>query len=93
MIEWLSAKQAAESLGLSPSVVYEMAHQGAIAHYRVGLGRGKLVFRPADVEAYLESKRGGPKPKPPAAITARSPIPRSPVDYLAMRAARGRKRP
>lgn len=57
MKDWLSVKEAAESLGLPTGTVYDMARRNTITHYRLGAGRGRVVFRPSDVEAYIESRK------------------------------------
>jgi excisionase family DNA binding protein len=58
---WLSVAEAAESLGLSPGVVYRLASSGQVAHYKVGPSGGRIRFRPEDIAAYLEKCRVGPK--------------------------------
>lgn len=89
---WLSVKEAAEALGVSVATVYGMADKGLIAHYRVGTGRGRLNFKPADVDAYLESKRTGPAVKKVAPSPRRAfPVPLE--DHFAKGPGRGRRRP
>jgi excisionase family DNA binding protein len=54
---WLSVREAAETLGVAAKTVYDMAEKNAITHYRLGAGRGRIAFRPADVEAFIESRK------------------------------------
>jgi excisionase family DNA binding protein len=63
---WLDVKQAAERLGLSRSIVYQLAASGKLAHYKIGPNGGRIRFRPEDIAAYLEGCRvGGPAPPAP----------------------------
>lgn len=45
----LSVKQAAASLGVSRSKVYQLVACREVVHYRLG---GKILFAEADLEAY-----------------------------------------
>jgi excisionase family DNA binding protein len=60
---WLSVKDAAEYLGLGRSSVYEIVAAGRLACYRIGPNRGRIRFRPADLDAYLERMKVGTKVK------------------------------
>lgn len=53
----LKAKQVAERLGVSLNSVYQLAAHGILIHHRIGIGRGTLRFKAADVEAYFDSCR------------------------------------
>lgn len=51
----LTVKPVAEILGLSVPHVYALAHEGRLAHIRIGSGpRPRLRFRRADVLALVE---------------------------------------
>ena len=50
----MSVRQAASRLGISASKLYELVARRGISHYRIG---GKLLFDPADLDAYLASCR------------------------------------
>lgn len=56
-MELLTAKQAAERLGLSPRSVYMLAQSGIIRSVRMGLKGGILRFMPEDLDVYLEYSR------------------------------------
>jgi excisionase family DNA binding protein len=56
---WLTVKEAAVALGLSPSIVYQLAASKKLAHYKVGPNSGRIKFRPEDIAAYLEGCRVG----------------------------------
>lgn len=81
--KWLTVKEAAESLGLPIGTVYHLASNGVIAHYRFGVGRGRLKFKPEDVEAFLESKRVGPAVKKKLEVVPRRQFPVPKEDHLA----------
>lgn len=58
----IRAKEAALALGVSPRTVYELAAPaGPIPCYRIGR---TLSFARGDIEAYLQSCRHEPVPKP-----------------------------
>lgn len=63
---WLSVKEAGEALGLSRSIVYQLAASGKLAHYKVGPNSGRTRFRQQDIDAYLE----GCRVEPPAKVQA-----------------------
>ena len=48
----LTVKQAAERLGVSPSLVYALCAAGKIRHERHGLGRGRIVIPEAGLDEY-----------------------------------------
>lgn len=58
----LTAAQVAAQLGLSARAVYDLAKSGALACYRLGVGRGAVRFDAADVEAYRSACRDRPPP-------------------------------
>lgn len=54
----LTPKQAAERIGISLSLVYQLLQQRKIPAYRVGLrGRGKWLIEEEDLERFLDSCR------------------------------------
>lgn len=52
----LTAKQAASRLAVHVNTVKRMVRLGQIPHYRIG-DRGDLRFDPADIDAWLATKR------------------------------------
>lgn len=55
----MNAEEAAAVLHIGRNAVYALAKSGALPSYRLGR---KLLFAPADVEAYRESQRAGGAP-------------------------------
>ncbi len=55
----LSVKQAAERLGVSPSLVYQWCAERRLPHLRLGRGgrRGKILIEEADIDAFLATAR------------------------------------
>lgn len=64
----LPVKEASRKLGVSASTLYQLASRRAIAHYKVG---GKILFKPEDLDVYLESCRVG--------VASAAPAPRARV--------------
>lgn len=64
MIKWMSTKQAAEYLGLSPAVIRRHAQECLIRSYRPG-GK-KLMFDKDDLDAFV--KGGGNEPESCAVV-------------------------
>lgn len=65
----LSAKQVAERLGVSDSLVYAWCATGALAHCRLGRPgkRGRILIAEADLETFLADRKAngeGPKAGP-----------------------------
>jgi excisionase family DNA binding protein len=55
----ITAKQAAERLGVSDSLIYEWCAQGLLKHYRFG-GKGRrgcIRIEEADLDAFLAASR------------------------------------
>ena len=48
----LTVKQAAETLGVSAGLVYELVAARRIAHERHGLGRGKILIPLDSIQEY-----------------------------------------
>lgn len=53
----MTVPEAAAYLEVKPATVYALCAAGRLAHHRVGLGRGTIRIRQADVDAYLASVR------------------------------------
>jgi excisionase family DNA binding protein len=53
----LTAKEAAEHVGLTADAIYQLSRAGKIAHYRLGVKGGSIKFRAADLDAYMEGCR------------------------------------
>ena len=52
-------KQAAERLGVSPSLVYQWCAERRLPHLRLGRGgrRGKILIEEGDIDAFLATAR------------------------------------
>ena len=63
----MTVKQAAERLGISPSLLYALAKAGKIAHERHGLKRGRIIIREEALEEYRRGcvRDGRPEAAPP----------------------------
>lgn len=66
-MKWLSVNETAKELGLGRSAIYALVASGQLACYRIGPSEGRIRFKPEDIEAYVESKRVGPKVRRPPA--------------------------
>lgn len=51
--DWLTVKQAADRLNVSARTVYDLCEMGRLRCQRVGIGRGTIRIRPADLEGCL----------------------------------------
>jgi excisionase family DNA binding protein len=60
-------KFAATFLGISPHTVRALARRHALAHFRIGR---RLVFKEADLEAFLSRHRVDARPAPRTHIRA-----------------------
>lgn len=65
--EWLTAEEVAPILGIGAKNVYRMSapawpEDKRIPCYRLGPRGGKLRFKRAEIEAYVESLRPHPEP-------------------------------
>jgi excisionase family DNA binding protein len=60
----LTVKQAAERIGVSPSLIYAWCREQRLVHYRMGREgkRGQIRINPADLEALMKSLRQGLHP-------------------------------
>jgi excisionase family DNA binding protein len=54
-MHFLTVLECAKALRVSPSTVYSLAKERRIAHRRVGVGRGRLLFTEQDIQEYLAS--------------------------------------
>lgn len=59
----LTPKAAADRLGVSSSLVYQLCQQGVLPCYRFGGAgkRGRVMVAEPDLEAYIEQCRQAPK--------------------------------
>jgi excisionase family DNA binding protein len=60
----LTVKQAAERLGVSPSLVYGLCAAGKIRHERHGLGRGCIRIPPEALDEYRRAAEVRPQAEP-----------------------------
>lgn len=60
----LTVEEAAVRLGVSKSTVYALVAERKIGHSRRGLGRGRILFSEADIEAYERSCHVAPDQGP-----------------------------
>ena len=51
--DWLTVKQAAERLNVSPRTIYDLCEMGRLRCKRVGKGRGTIRILPVDLEGCL----------------------------------------
>lgn len=72
----MTVREAAERLTPSRSEMYALIRAGRVAHYRVGLGRGRVTLDEADLEAYRQSCRveAVPEGRGRAATVPRPPL-------------------
>lgn len=54
-VNMMTVKQAAQELGVSPSLVYGLCTNGRIRHERYGLGRGTIRITPAALDEYRKT--------------------------------------
>ena len=55
--QFYSVKTLAEKLAINPMTIYRMVDQGRLPAVRIGR---TIRFRPADIDAFLETVRVGP---------------------------------
>ena len=65
----LTVKQAADQLGVSPSLVYGLCKEGRIRHERHGLGRGTIRIPPDALDEYRRAAEH--RPAAPALVHIR----------------------
>lgn len=55
----LTPKEAADRAGCSLSLIYQLCHEGRLAHLRIGGRgrRGKIIIPVSDLDAFLETCR------------------------------------
>lgn len=53
--EFLTVKQVAKELVVSPPTAYRMIREGIIGHVVVGSGRGRIMVPQDEVKHYIES--------------------------------------
>jgi excisionase family DNA binding protein len=61
----LTAKQAADRVGVSDSLIYEWCAQGILPHYRFGRNgrRGKILIDEAELDAFMAAHRQAGRPQ------------------------------
>ncbi len=57
----LTVREVAEKLKMSLSSIYSLINTGKVASLRVGMNRGSIRIREADLDEYLESVKQGSK--------------------------------
>jgi excisionase family DNA binding protein len=67
----VTVKDAARALEVSEALVYDLCKRGRLAHYRIGLGRGRIRIDPGQVAAFRaacrrEATDAGPEAPPSA---------------------------
>ena len=73
MSNYLTVKQVAEQLAVSPTTIYDLCREGQLASVRVGCGRGTIRITRVALDRYLQ--RG--------ASRARLELAPGEVDYFA----------
>ncbi len=53
----LTVRQAARQLNVDDRTIYSLCSSGAIAHHRIGNGRGTIRIAPDDLNRFLDSSR------------------------------------
>lgn len=77
MADYLTVKQAAELLTVSPTTVYDLCREGLLSHVRIGCGRGTIRITRAALDRYVQQS--------PLATAARPTVELAPgeKDYFA----------
>lgn len=71
----ITVVEVSKRIGICPSLVYGLVESRALAHYRIGKGRGKILIDEADLESFLQGCRvdakdeAAPPVKPPRVKT------------------------
>jgi excisionase family DNA binding protein len=55
--EWVSTKQASETLGVTLRTLYRLIDEGQLAAYKIGR---VIRLKPADIEAFIDGARVQP---------------------------------
>jgi excisionase family DNA binding protein len=60
----ITPKEAAENLGVSPSLIYQWLDERRLVHYRFGGEgrRGRILIDPADLHQFMRKCRVAPHP-------------------------------
>lgn len=69
----LTVKQAADRLGVNPSLVYRLIAARLIEYERIGMGRGVIRIREAAIEDYLSRVRSEVLVEP-TAVSVPTPV-------------------
>jgi excisionase family DNA binding protein len=73
--ELLTARQAAERLGVTAETIYALCRANRLAHYRIGAGGGSIRIRPSDLRRYLRGCRvESAVPAPPRGMGSGRPL-------------------
>jgi predicted DNA-binding transcriptional regulator AlpA len=73
----LNYKQVAALTGMGKSQVYSLYKTGVLPGYRFGMGAKRpkgLRFDPADIRAFMDSRRQGPPPPQPQPVVPVVPV-------------------
>lgn len=56
---YMTPSEAAEFVGISASLIYQLVEERRLSHYRVGGKgkRGKILIDPEDLSAFLEAQK------------------------------------
>ncbi|MCA9028949.1 MAG: helix-turn-helix domain-containing protein [Planctomycetaceae bacterium] len=59
---FLTVREVAERLKISPSCVYQLVESGKLAHHRIGTGRGAIRISEDDLNNFLSATRKEAEP-------------------------------
>ncbi|MEX0703464.1 MAG: helix-turn-helix domain-containing protein [Planctomycetales bacterium] len=57
---YLTVREVADRLSISPSCVYQLIESGKLPHYRIGIGRGVIRILEEDLSGFLSAARQSP---------------------------------
>lgn len=52
----LTVTELSKYLGVSDDIIYAMARKNQIPHIRIGVGRGRILFRKDSIDAWMKEK-------------------------------------
>jgi excisionase family DNA binding protein len=82
---FLTVKQVADRLCLSPSQIYVLCNSGKLPHHRFGVGRGAIRVTEEQLAEYVETSKFTPPAALPVLRHIRLPGERPPEDASASR--------